>query len=74
MLILTRRVGETPAYRRQHHRHGPGSQGDHVRLGITAPDDVAIHRLRSTSRSATSVPCRRRSWSRPQTESTRRQR
>lgn len=44
MLILTRRVGETLHIGDDITVTVVGSQGDQVRLGITAPDDVAIHR------------------------------
>jgi len=44
MLILTRRVGETLMIG-CHHRHGAlGVKGNQVRIGITAPKDVAVHR------------------------------
>lgn len=74
MLILTRRVGETLHIGDNITVTVLGSQGDQVRLGITARTTSPSTAPRSTSRSATSVPCRRRSWSRPGTESTRRQR
>ncbi|MEQ6760309.1 carbon storage regulator CsrA [Pseudomonas aeruginosa] len=44
MLILTRRPGETLHIGDNITVTVLGSQGDQVRLGITAPDDVAIHR------------------------------
>ncbi|HHM9148551.1 TPA: carbon storage regulator CsrA [Pseudomonas aeruginosa] len=44
MLILTRRHGETLHIGDNITITVLGSQGDQVRLGITAPDDVAIHR------------------------------
>ncbi|HBN7586340.1 TPA: carbon storage regulator CsrA [Pseudomonas aeruginosa] len=44
MLILTRRVGETLHIGDNITVTVLGSQGDRVRLGITAPDNVAIHR------------------------------
>ncbi|KSQ33868.1 carbon storage regulator [Pseudomonas aeruginosa] len=43
MLILTRRPGETLHIGDNITVTVLGSQGDQVRLGITAPDDVAIH-------------------------------
>ncbi|MDY1417957.1 carbon storage regulator CsrA [Pseudomonas aeruginosa] len=44
MLILTRRPGQTLHIGDNITITVLGSQGDQVRLGITAPDDVAIHR------------------------------
>ena len=44
MLILTRRPGQTLHIGDNITVTVLGSQGDQVRLGITAPDDVAIHR------------------------------
>ncbi|YBT12503.1 carbon storage regulator CsrA [Pseudomonas aeruginosa] len=44
MLILTRRPGETLHIGDNITVTVLGSQGDQVRLGITAPDDVATHR------------------------------
>ncbi|RPN80200.1 carbon storage regulator [Pseudomonas aeruginosa] len=44
MLILTRRHGQTLHIGDNITVTVLGSQGDQVRLGITAPDDVAIHR------------------------------
>ncbi len=44
MLILTRRPSETLHIGDNITVTVLGSQGDQVRLGITAPDDVAIHR------------------------------
>lgn len=44
MLILTRRVGETPMVGDQITVTVLGVKGNQVRLGINAPRDVAVHR------------------------------
>ena len=74
MLILTRRPGETLHIGDNITVTVLGSQGDQVRLGITAPDDVTIHRSEIYQQIGNVRPSRRRNWSKPGTESTRRQR
>ncbi|PRB83827.1 carbon storage regulator CsrA [Pseudomonas sp. MYb185] len=44
MLILTRRVGETLMVGDDVMVTVLGTKGNQVRLGITAPQDVAVHR------------------------------
>lgn len=44
MLILTRRVGETLMIGDQVSVTVLGVKGNQVRIGITAPKDVAVHR------------------------------
>ena len=44
MLILTRRVGETLMIGDSVTVTVLGVKGNHVRIGITAPKDVAVHR------------------------------
>lgn len=44
MLILTRRVGETLMIGDQVTVTVLGVKGNQVRIGITAPKDVAVHR------------------------------
>lgn len=44
MLILTRRVGETVTINDDVRVTVLGVKGNQVRLGITAPKDVAVHR------------------------------
>ena len=44
MLILTRRVGETVVIGRDITITVVGVKGNQVRLGISAPEDVAVHR------------------------------
>ena len=44
MLILTRRVGETIRINDDISIQVLGICGQQVRLGITAPDEVAVHR------------------------------
>lgn len=44
MLILTRRVGETVVIGDQVQVTVLGVKGNQVRLGVTAPKDVAVHR------------------------------
>lgn len=45
MLILTRRVGETIVINgRQYEVTVLGVHGNHVRIGVTAPPDVEVHR------------------------------
>lgn len=44
MLILTRRVGETIRIGDDIHITVLGIKGHQVRLGITAPSDVSVHR------------------------------
>lgn len=44
MLILTRRVGETLMVGDEVTVTVLGAKGNQVRLGITAPQDVAVHR------------------------------
>lgn len=44
MLILTRRVGETVMIGHDKSVTVLGVKGNHVRLGITAPKDVPVHR------------------------------
>ena len=44
MLILTRRVGETIRINDDLSIQVLGICGQQVRLGITAPDEVAVHR------------------------------
>ena len=44
MLILTRRVGETVVIGDEVQVTVLGVKGNQVRLGVTAPKDVAVHR------------------------------
>ncbi|MDY0007909.1 MAG: carbon storage regulator CsrA [Spongiibacteraceae bacterium] len=44
MLILTRKVGETLMVGDEVTVTVLGAKGNQVRLGITAPQDVAVHR------------------------------
>jgi len=44
MLILTRRVGETVIIGDEVQVTVLGVKGNQVRLGVTAPKDVAVHR------------------------------
>ncbi len=44
MLILTRRIGETLMVGDEVAVTVLGTKGNQVRLGITAPQDVAVHR------------------------------
>lgn len=44
MLILTRRVGETVVIGDEIQVTVLGVKGNQVRLGVTAPKDVAVHR------------------------------
>ena len=44
MLILTRRVGETVVNGDEVQVTVLGVKGNQVRLGVTAPKDVAVHR------------------------------
>ena len=44
MLILTRRVGETLMIGEQVTVTVLGVKGNHVRVGISAPKDVSVHR------------------------------
>lgn len=44
MLILTRRIGETLMVGDEVTVTVLGTKGNQVRLGITAPQDVAVHR------------------------------
>lgn len=44
MLILTRRVGETLRIGQEISVTVLGVKGNQVRIGITAPKDVAVHR------------------------------
>lgn len=44
MLILTRRIGETLIINDDIDVHILGVKGNQVRIGIDAPDDVAVHR------------------------------
>jgi carbon storage regulator len=45
MLILTRRVGETVVIGDEVQVTVLGVKGNQVRLGVTAPRDVSVHRL-----------------------------
>lgn len=45
MLILTRRVGETVVIGDDVQVTVLGVKGNQVRLGVTAPRDVSVHRL-----------------------------
>lgn len=44
MLILTRRVGETLMIGDDAEVTVLGVKGNQVRIGVTAPEDVAVHR------------------------------
>ena len=50
MLILTRRVGESVVIGADIEVHVIGLRGNQVRLGISAPDDVAVHREEVSAR------------------------
>ena len=59
MLILTRRVGETLMIGDQVTVTVLGVKGNQVRIGITAPKDVAVHReeiFKRISKDALSEP------------------